>query len=207
MADWSCRRSQISNLIKGYEAGDLPGRPPRLTATYSRVNNTGNLTVTAGWDGNTISWSNVITYPSNGTAPRGGWPMIVTYDGLSIPVPDGVTVPILPSQYSLTISQVGVITYPNSLIGQQNSSPASRGVGLYYNLYGNVTASAMMAWVWGASRLIDVLEQTPQAQVNTRRLGVTGCSRNGKGALMAGAFETRFALTIPQESGSGGMSN
>ncbi|KAG6868395.1 hypothetical protein C0993_003631 [Termitomyces sp. T159_Od127] len=29
-------------------------------------------------------------------------------------------------------------------------------------------------------------------------------SRNGKGALVAGAFETRIALTIPQESGSGG---
>jgi hypothetical protein len=97
-----------------------------------------------------------------------------------------------------------VITYPNSLIAQQNSNPASRGVGLFYNLYGNVTASAMMAWVWGASRLIDTLEQIPQAQINVQRLAVTGCSRNGKGALMAGAFEPRFALTIPQESGSGG---
>jgi hypothetical protein len=89
MADWSCRRSQISALIKGYEAGDLPIRPPRVSATYSRVNNTGNLTVTAGWGTNTISWSNKITYP-NGAAPRRGWPMVVAYDGLSIPVPDGV---------------------------------------------------------------------------------------------------------------------
>ena len=62
----------------------------------------------------------------------------------------------------------------------------------------------MTAWVWGVSRIIDALEQTPEAKINFNKLAVTGCSRDGKGALMAGAFEPRFALTIPQESGSGG---
>ena len=62
----------------------------------------------------------------------------------------------------------------------------------------------MTAWVWGVSRIIDVLETTPQANIDTSKIAVTGCSRDGKGALMAGAFETRIVLTIPQESGSGG---
>lgn len=62
----------------------------------------------------------------------------------------------------------------------------------------------MTAWVWGVSRVIDALERTPGAHINTQKLAVTGCSRDGKGALMAGAFEPRIALTIPQESGSGG---
>jgi hypothetical protein len=62
----------------------------------------------------------------------------------------------------------------------------------------------MMAWAWGVSRIIDALEITPGTKINTQRLGVTGCSRNGKGALVAGAFDERIALTIPQESGSGG---
>jgi hypothetical protein len=91
------------------------------------------------------------------------------------------------------------------VIGQQNSNPASRGVGLFFDVYGaNATASAMTAWVWGVSRIIDVLERTPMANINTKKIAVTGCSRDGKGALMAGAFETRITLTIPQESGSGG---
>ena len=62
----------------------------------------------------------------------------------------------------------------------------------------------MMAWAWGVSRIIDALESTPAARIDPKRVGVTGCSRNGKGALVAGAFEPRIALTIPQESGSGG---
>ncbi len=89
-------------------------------------------------------------------------------------------------------------------MAEQNDA-TSRGLGLFYNLYGsNATASAMTAWVWGVSRIIDVLETTPAANINTQKIAVTGCSRDGKGALMAGAFEPRIALTIPQESGSGG---
>ena len=94
--------------------------------------------------------------------------------------------------------------YDNSGMAQQNDL-SSRGVGLFYDLYGrNASASSMAAWVWGVSRIIDVLERTPATQINVKKIGVTGCSRNGKGALMAGAFEERIALTIPQESGSGG---
>ena len=64
----------------------------------------------------------------------------------------------------------------------------------------------MAAWAWGVSRVVDALERLPAANIDTTRLGVSGCSRDGKGALVAGAFEPRIALTIPQESGSGGAS-
>jgi hypothetical protein len=48
------------------------------------------------------------------------------------------------------------------------------------------------------------MEKTRNLDIDLQRLAVTGCSRNGKGALVAGAFDERIALTIPQESGSGG---
>ena len=80
--------------------------------------------------------------------------------------------------------------------------------GKFYDLYGSSSnAGAMIAWAWGISRVIDALETTSAARINTYSLGVTGCSRNGKGALVAGAFEPRIALTLPQESGSGGDSS
>ena len=103
-----------------------------------------------------------------------------------------------------TPAGVAIITFNNDdMAAQQDSS--SRGQGKFYTLYGSGhSAGAMTAWAWGVSRIVDALEITAAARINTQRLAVTGCSRNGKGAMMAGAFEQRIALTIPQESGSGG---
>ncbi|KLO13335.1 hypothetical protein SCHPADRAFT_940466 [Schizopora paradoxa] len=186
-ADFACKQSQLAALIQGYEAGFLPPKPDIVTSTFTQSGTTGTLAITAGFSNKTISFSNTITFPS-GTPPAGGWPLLVAYAGLSIPVPSGIA----------------TLVYNNDNIGQENDL-SSRGVGLFYQLYGSgASASAMTAWVWGASRIIDALEATPNANINLSKLAVTGCSRDGKGALMAGAFEPRFALTIPQESGSGG---
>src|SRR5262249_9581862 len=92
-------------------------------------------------------------------------------------------------------------------IGAQ-SGGASRGTGRFFDLYGrDHAASSMTAWAWAVSRIIDALEKTPEANIDPRRVAVTGCSRNGKGALLAGALDERIALTIPQESGAGGSAS
>ncbi|KAK4182740.1 4-O-methyl-glucuronoyl methylesterase [Podospora australis] len=58
----------------------------------------------------------------------------------------------------------------------------------------------------GASSRVDSLSTLSPSivKIDTSKIGVTGCSRNGKGVLVIGAFEPRVALTIPQESGPGG---
>jgi hypothetical protein len=100
--------------------------------------------------------------------------------------------------------KVAVLTYNPDALGEE-TGPSSRGKGLFFNLTGsNYTAGAITAWTWGLSRIIDSLEQTPRANINTRKIAITGCSRFGKGVLYGGAFETRVALTIPQEAGVGG---
>ena len=93
-----------------------------------------------------------------------------------------------------TLSQLGValIDFPNDDIAKQNG-PSSRGQGAFFTLYGSdQSAGALIAWAWGVSRLIDALEQTPSALIDPKRIGVTGCGRNGKGAMMAGAFDDRM---------------
>jgi hypothetical protein len=61
---------------------------------------------------------------------------------------------------------------------------------------------ALSAWGWGASRLLDYFE-TDKA-VDPKRVGVTGHSRAGKAALVAMAFDERFAIGYISSSGHGG---
>jgi hypothetical protein len=61
---------------------------------------------------------------------------------------------------------------------------------------------ALRAWGWGASRGLDYLETDPA--VDAKRVGIEGVSRYGKAALVAMAFDPRFAMVLVGSSGEGG---
>jgi lysophospholipase L1-like esterase len=61
---------------------------------------------------------------------------------------------------------------------------------------------ALRAWAWGASRALDYLE-TDKA-VDAKQVGISGLSRYGKAALVAMAYEPRFAFGLIGSSGAGG---
>jgi hypothetical protein len=188
-AEWTCRRAEIATLAQEFEYGYKPNTPYSAT-TGSFSGNT--LTVTVNDNGRTISFNASITYPSSGSAP---YPALIGVGGSSL------------NNSTLSSLGVAVINFPNDDIAQQNNQ-SSRGIGKFYTMYGSGhSAGALMAWAWGVSRLIDAIEKTPAANIDPARIGVTGCSRNGKGALTVGAFDERIKLTIPQESGSGGSAN
>ena len=61
---------------------------------------------------------------------------------------------------------------------------------------------ALSAWGWGASRLLDYFET--DKSIDASRVGVQGHSRSGKAALVAMAFDERFAIGYISSSGQGG---
>lgn len=91
------------------------------------------------------------------------------------------------------------------------SIQADNGAGLTRGIIGLVNRGqprkpddwgALRAWAWGASRGLDYLET--DAAVDAQRVGIEGVSRYGKAALVAMAFEPRFAMALIGSSGAGG---
>jgi len=60
----------------------------------------------------------------------------------------------------------------------------------------------LRAWAWGASRAWDVLARDPR--LDPKRIGIEGLSRYGKAALVAMAYDQRFAIGFIGSSGAGG---
>lgn len=186
--DWACRRAEIGAQVQAYQLGDKPTAPEQVKAELQGE----NLLVTVVDKGKTLSFTAKITLPKTGKAP---YPAVIGMGGSWI------------NNEALAKQGIALIQFPNNEIAEQLNG-GSRGKGKFYEVYGgDHSAGALMAWAWGVSRLIDALELAPNSQINASRLGITGCSRNGKGALVAGAFDERIKLTIPQESGSGGSAS
>ncbi|MEN6333096.1 MAG: acetylxylan esterase [Phycisphaerales bacterium] len=92
-----------------------------------------------------------------------------------------------------------------------NSIQADNGAGLTSGIIGLVNKGqprkpddwgALRAWAWGASRALDYFE-TDKA-VDAKQVGIEGLSRYGKAALVAMAYDRRFAIGFIGSSGEGG---
>lgn len=64
-------------------------------------------------------------------------------------------------------------------------------------------AGSLMIWAWGLMRGLDLAEQMPE--IDAKRNVVIGSSRLGKAALLAAAYDERFKVCIPNQTGAIGV--
>lgn len=182
-AQWTCRHRELRAMFEKYETGPKTDKPAEVTGSFDNGTLTVNVSDGAGA---TASFNVTITYPPNGGS--GPFPAMIGLGGGSL--------------NNTRLQEQGVATINFSV--NDVRPEGNRGAGAFTAFTGQTDSGALIAWAWGVSRVIDALEGTPDANIKADRLGITGCSRLGKGALMVGAMDSRIALTIPQESGSGG---
>ncbi|MFI6993947.1 glucuronyl esterase domain-containing protein [Nonomuraea wenchangensis] len=186
-SDWRCRRQEIRKLAEKFVYGEKPPKPSSVTGTVT----SSGITVNVSHNGRSASFSAGVQLPTVGGS--GPFPAVVVLGGLGA---DTATI---------RAAGAAVISYDPLAVGREGT-PRSNKQGAFYTLYGATSGTGILAaWAWGVSRIIDVIEQSGGSVLRADATGVTGCSRYGKGAFVTGAFDQRIALTMPVESGSGGV--
>jgi hypothetical protein len=184
-SEWRCRREEIKKLSEKYVYGEKPGKPESVTGTVT----SSSITVNVTDQGKSASFSASVSLPSG----SGPFPAVVVLGGFGAD--------------TTTIKAAGaaVINYDPLAVGKEGTARNNKQ-GAFYSIYGATsTTGLLMAWAWGVSRIIDVMEKSNGTVLRADATAVTGCSRYGKGAFVIGVFDQRIALTMPIESGSGGV--
>lgn len=190
--DWQRRRAEIASLIQHYGIGKKPTVDP--SQVKARMDGDTMLIVDVTVGGETLTLKSHIHYPSAGQPP---YALMIGADMIALPRNLFEGRPIA----SMNFQSAQVNDY------KQWGKHHDRGDHHFDRLYPTLKDNgAYSEWAWGVSRLIDGLQQLgPEVtKIDTRRIGITGCSYAGKMALYCGAFDERIALTIAQEPGGGG---
>lgn len=190
-SDWARKRSEIAALIQHYGIGEKPAvKKENIKARMSGDTLIVDVTV----NGQTLTLTSEIRYPKTGKAP---YPLMIGSSMIALPRQLFDDRPIA----TMNFHEKQVNDY-----GQWGKHH-ERGEHNFDRLYPHLKDNgAYSEWAWGFSRLIDGLELLgPEVtKIDTKHIGVTGCSYAGKMALYCGAFDERVALTIAQEPGGGG---
>lgn len=184
---WPCRRQVLRATAEAHVYGPRGPEPERVSA---RIHGD-RIHVGVSHGGREVGFEATLRLPE-GPGPH---PVMIVVGGVA-----GVDDALLAAE---GVARIDFVPTP---VGEETGQSRDRR-GAFFDLYGEPVrgTGTLMAWAWGVSRLVDAIGQAGQGLLRSDAVAVAGCSRYGKGALAAGAFDDRIALTIPIESGSGGV--
>jgi hypothetical protein len=224
---WEVRRKEIKHVLEYYSIGTMPPPPGNVQGhdiksqlvvegkvNYRLVHLTFGPEEKSGFDIAVFTPAD-----SNGPFPTF---VHIAFD----PTPGTVVIPSTNNPVSSTNSLVArkkspVISTDPDAAARRFAPELDRGyavVTYYYRETGDDNPSGLTnkfiaaypnyswhlegAWAWGMSRVVDYLQT--QSFADKSKLIAIGHSRLGKAALIAGAFDDRFAMVAPAGSGAFG---
>ena len=191
-ADWARRRDEMLADILAIGYGHLPEAVPAVEVVKVKDYRAGSTehgyrrgaTIKTGPKGE-IKIQVGLRMPRGGEGP---YPVIVKI-GSGHPAEDEMN----RRGWAIASFDTGMLDPGGE--GQDEIGPAQQA-------YPDLDWGSLATWAWGAMRVLDFLET--QEDIDTSRVIVTGHSRTGKAALLAGAMDERFGLVVPNGSGCGG---
>ncbi len=190
--EWNVQRKHLLDLTLQYEYGKLPPEEDPVSVeafeTRSIVADKGIeefFVLHAGPEG-AVQSRLFISRPVR----RGRYPVIVVGDmGWGRVKPE-------------IVEEVVKRGYVLAEFNREEIAPDKAGKGGLYDAFPNYDGGRLSAWAWGYHRVVDYL--CTQSYIDKSHIVITGHSRGGKATLLAGATDTRVALTVPNNSGCGG---
>lgn len=224
---WADRRAEIQRLARHYVYGYAPPAPEIETGTERTpgvLDDRATLTETTIRFPELPADAPAITlalFIPGDTDADGGVPTVLGVNGLGNHAAvddDAVTIPPAAREHGADRRGVrrdywcvdrilergyGFATYHCADL-DPDQNDVTDGIHPYYDPPGppGTEWGTIAAWAWGLSRCVDALSGIDA--VDADRIAVTGHSRRGKAALLAGATDERIALVAPHQSGTGG---
>ncbi|MEE2752631.1 MAG: hypothetical protein VX910_01510 [Candidatus Latescibacterota bacterium] len=208
---WKTRRTEITKLLLDIQYGNMPEAPEVVSWSLGNWNllDKGRkqrrdfleFKPSKEKPRTVFSLEIKITYPSEASIAR---------KNLNCPEfgKDGIPAVVYVGEKlhgSVLDNGYAIINYPNDTLepmemGKPRLGPAREA---YQILYGKEYQwGSISAWAWGARRVLDHIIRMPE--INRNHIAISGHSRNGKAALLAGALDERFAVVNPAGSGCAG---
>lgn len=196
-AEWNRGKPALRQLIADVEYGCMPPEPEYFkfeTCNAGSGIQIQTCKITAGTHEKQLSFELRMFLPKR----EGRMPVVLTGDGCYRTMNDAVIAEInargfIAASFDRTMIVRNVYTREEA-----KDSPL-------YRVYPQIESGTIAGWAWGFLRCVDALAQMPF--VDADNIAVTGHSRGGKTALLAGALDERIAYVAPNGSGGGGTAS
>ncbi len=185
---WKTRREELKAMLQYYEYGHLPPRPDQVSAE--------DVVTKVDLDSGIVQQRLVLVIGSQQqlkmqcaiSRPRQDqrYPVVITEVHSITPLP---CIPLFVKNGYLFVQ------YQREDLAPDQADAASTA----QDAYPKYDWATLAVWAWGAMRVVDYLES--RSDVDLQHIAITGHSRGGKAALLAGAMDERFALVCAQRVG------